>query len=314
MTEPERILVIRLGALGDIILCFQAFHEIRSTYPTAKISLLTMPAFVDFARRMPWFDDVIVDDRPSMWQWRHWAGLIARLRAFDPTFVYDLQGKFRQNILYVLLGGPWGTNWSGSAPYCSHPRLWPPSAGMHFTDFIAAQLRRAGVPPQSQVDLAWLGAPVEAVHLPERYAVLITGCTPGRPYKRWPAKNYAAIARWYQRRGIASVAVGTKVDTDSVAAVKEAYPDLIDFTGRTNLDQLATVIRGSQCVVGNDTGPTHLAAALGAKTLALMPDQVQLTWAAPYGPSVWTLRGNPLNSLSVDEVLLALERILDKNV
>lgn len=307
--ETERILVIRLGALGDLILCFQAFHEIRRAHPGAEIALLTMPAFAGFARTMPWFDRVITDERAPLARAGEWLDLVRQIRAFRPDRVYDLQGKLRQNILYFLLGCVRG--WSGAAPFCSYPRLWPPQPGMHFTDFAAAQLRRADVPQQPPADLAWLDAPVAELALPDRYAVLIPGCAPDRLYKRWPAENYAALANRLRARGIASVAVGTKADADAIAAIRAKAPQLVDLSGRTSLHQLAAVMRRSVCVIGNDTGPTHLAAAVGAPTLALMPEQVNAAWSAPRGLRARALRGCPLARLAVDEVLLALEPMLD---
>src|ERR1700731_2724161 len=58
--EKKRVLIIRLGALGDLIVCFQAFHEIREAHKTAEIVLLTAPEYADFARSMPWFNRVMI--------------------------------------------------------------------------------------------------------------------------------------------------------------------------------------------------------------------------------------------------------------
>jgi len=311
--KPERILVIRLGALGDLILCFQGFHEIRQAHPNAEIAFLTMPAFADFARSMPWFNQVIVDERPSIWQLDKWFDLIRRVYAFAPTRVYDLQGKFRQSVLYALLGGPLGREWSGAAPLCSHPRLWPPKPDMHYIDFVTAQLRRADVPPKPAIDLAWMTAPLDGVLLPDRYAVLIPGCAPGRDYKRWPTANYASLADQLRNKGITSIAVGTKTDVSAITAIQALAPHLIDLSGRTSLPQLANLMRQSVCVVGNDTGPTHLAAAVGAPTLALMSNLVNATWSAPRGPRARWLQGKPLADLGTDKVLLALADLLDRN-
>lgn len=314
MKEIKRVLVIRIGALGDIILCFQAFHEIRMAHPDAEIAFLTMPPFADFARAMPWFNRVIVDPRPSGWQPQEWLKLVSEIRAFRPDRVYDLQGKNRQSVLYGLLGGPLGPEWSGRAPFCSHPRLDPPPAGMHFTEFLAAQLQLADVPPQGPADLGWLDAPLEGLALPERYAVLVPGCAPHREYKRWPARNYAKLAEKLQDRGIASVAVGAKQDASAIAAVKAAVSaPVMDIGGKTSLLQLGGAIRRSACVIANDTGPMHMAAALGAPVLGLMSEKVNASWNAPRGSRAAWLQGKPLSGLGVDQVFLALTRLLDKN-
>ncbi|MDD5585451.1 MAG: glycosyltransferase family 9 protein [Alphaproteobacteria bacterium] len=352
----ERILVIRLGALGDLVLCFEAFQAIRNAHPKAEIALLTMPAFAGFARQMPWFDRVLTDPRAPRWRLDAWGRLVRDVRAFAPTRVYDLQGKSRQTMLFYLLGGPFfGPEWSGAAPGCSHPRLWPPKPGMHFTDFIAAQLERAGIglkhPPleggpkshsdfgegseetpspaktedllaQARVfasspsrgegqlfqivdtlNLSWLDAPLDAFELPAKYALLIPGCAPGREYKRWPPEKYAALAGHLREKGIASVAIGTAADQAAISEITALAPHVMNLCGETSLAQVAALARGAEIVIGNDTGPTHLAAAVGARTLALMSDKVDPLWSAPKGPNATWLQGKPLEAVSAGEVL-----------
>lgn len=305
----ERILVIRLGALGDLILCCQAFHEIRQAHKDAEIVLLTMPSYAPFARTMPWFDRVIVDERAPAWKLGLWRRLVKEIKKFNPTRVYDLQGKFRQTVLFNLLGGPMGPEWSGAAPLCSHPRLWPPEEGMHFTDFVAAQLRRADVPAQGPADMSWLDTKMDNDQ--PRFALFIAGCAPGREYKRWPAENYAALADRLRLRLITGIVIGNADDKPVGEAIKALEPDIVDITGKTSLQQVAALARRAVFVVGNDTGPTHIAAAVGARTLALFSDQVNPVWSAPRGPMVQYLQGDPLSALDVDKVLLALEPMLE---
>ncbi len=311
--RSERILVIRLSALGDIVLCFQAFHEIRLAHPNAKIALLTMPAFAGFARSMPWFDEVLIDERAPAWRLDAWWSLVASVRRFNPTRVYDLQGKRRQNILFALTGGPFGREWSGAAPFGSHGRMEPPPTDIHFTDFVADQLRRAGVPPAPPFDLGWLDAPLDGLTLPPRYIVTVPGCGAGRDYKRWPVERYAELARRFQARGIGAVAIGTATDVETIAALRSLAPEVVDLGGRTSLLQLGSLARRSVGVVGNDSGPTHLMAAVGAPTLALISERVNAVWSAPRGLRARGLQGRPLAALGVDEVLLALDALLDKN-
>lgn len=313
MSSKEHILVIRLGALGDIVLCFQAFHDIRAAHPEAEIALLTMPAFAAFAEQMPWFDRVIVDERASALNIGKWIDLVKRIRAFSPTRVYDLQGKFRQTILYTLLGGPPAREWSGAAPLCSHPRLWPPQSGMHFTDFIAAQLQRAGVTAGSSVDLSWLRAPVESLALPQRFVVLIPSCAKGREYKRWPVRYYAELAQRLHPQGIECVVVGTAADRGLALTMRGLAPHLIDVTGKTDLPQLAELMRRSLAVLGNDTGPTHLAGALGVPVLALLSERVNPVWSCPKGTNAHWLQSSTMSMMNVDKVSLALQELLPHN-
>jgi ADP-heptose:LPS heptosyltransferase len=313
MQKTERILVIRHGALGDMVHCFQAFHEIRQAHPNAKIALLVKQNFADFARAMPWFDQIIIDPYPAIWRLDQWLVLLKRIYSFKPTRVYELHGKLRQDILFYLLGGPLGPKWSGSAPFAHFQRLWPPAPGMSFIGFLAAQLRKAGVPAQGPADLSWFDAPVDEFNLPARYAVLIPGAAPGGDIKRWPAAHYAELAQKLQERGITSVVVGTKQDADVIGVLKAKAPQIIDLSGKTNLLQLAGLFRRSVLVVGNDTGPMHMASALGARVLALLSAHTDPVWSTPPGPHMVWIKRQPVADISVDEVLLALAPHLDTN-
>ena len=307
----ERILVIRLGALGDLVMCGQAFQDIHAEHPDAEIALLTSPAFADFARVMPWFNRVLVDPRPGFADPLGWVKLLSAIRKYAPTRVYDLQGKRRQTILYLLLGGPFGPVWSGAAPGCRSPRVWPPKPDMHFIDFLAAQLRVAGVTASSPVSWSWLTAPLDALNLPARYVLFTPGCTPKLAQKRWPPSSYAALANRLQQSGLPVVMVGTQQDAAIIAAIKAEAPLVIDLCNRTSLAQLAALARGSLATIGNDTGPMHLAAAVGAPTLALFSGHTNPVWSSPPGVRVLWLQRDPLRNLGVDEVWSGLQRLRD---
>ncbi len=300
----ERILVIKLGALGDLILCMGAFASIRAAYPKAKIALVTTKAFAAFGEEMPWFNEVIIDPRAKAKNLRTWMRFLEKIDAFHPTHVFDFQGKPRQTALYYLLGGPLNKKlkWSGAAPGCTWPRPWPPKAGTHYTDLLAAQLDVARIPFEKDPDLSWLDDPLKDFVLPERFALLIPGCAASRPYKRWPPLQYASLARHFSGDKVASLIVGTEQDRESIKSIRALAPEVVDLCGKTNLKQLAALARRAEIVVGNDTGPTHLAAAVGAKTVALMSDKVDPAWSAPKGPKTTWLQGHPLAALDVAEV------------
>ncbi len=303
--KKEHILVIRLGALGDLVFCFQSFHEIRHAHPDAEIALLTRAPFAAFARSLPWVDRVIIDTHPTFATPLAWARLRHEIANFAPTRVYDLQGKRRQTILYVLLGGPFGPAWSGASPLCKFPRPWPPAPEMSFVNFLAVQLRAAGVPATPPPDLAWLDAPVEKFALPSRYAVLIPGCSPDAPHKRWPAEKYAAVAQRLHAEHLPCVIVGTASEAEVAAVIKNAAPNIIDLCGKTSLSELAGILRRAVGVIGNDTGPMHLAAALNTPTLALFSGKTNPVWSKPSGAYGSWRQSQILFDLNTDDVLAA---------
>ena len=121
-----RILVIRLGALGDVVLSCGPFQAIRRHHKGSHITLLTTQPYVDFLKNSDWFDEIIIDHRPSFWQVRKWIRLSKFLRAGNFDRIYDLQTSDRSGWYYKLLGPGKGPEWSGIVRGCSHPRPFPP--------------------------------------------------------------------------------------------------------------------------------------------------------------------------------------------
>ena len=297
------MLVIRLGALGDFVLSFGPFEAIRAHRPTARISLLTTPPFAPLARRSPWFDRVLVDRRPSAWNLPGVVDLALRLRGHDR--VYDLQTSARSSWYFALAGRP---DWSGIAPGCSRPHANPQRDFMHTLERQREQLTVAGIAAFPAPDLAWLAAsPCPSV--PRRIALLVPGAAPHRPMKRWPAARFGELARLLLGRGLAPVVLGTRGETPLAAAIRAACPEAIDLTGATDIAAVAALAARAEVAIGNDTGPMHLAAAMGCRSVVLFSAASDPALTAPrYPDGAWPsiLRENDLADLSVARVAAAL--------
>lgn len=292
-----RILVIKLSALGDIVLAFGPFAAIRAHHPDAHVTLLTTKPFLDFTRHMPWFDEVWQDDRPS-----GPGGLLRlarRLRAGRFDRVYDLQTSGRSSRYRLLTGRH--PEWSGIARGASHPHANPLRDSMHTLERQREQLEMAGIHHFPAPDLAWLEADLSHLGLPERFVALVPGASPSRPAKRWP--HFPALAALLP---LPSVVVGGPSETALAGAIRAQRPDAIDLTGRTSLFELAAVLRRAAVTVGNDTGPTHLAAAVGSPTLTLFGADSDPALTAPRGARAAALQRLPLDSLDPAAVMTAL--------
>jgi ADP-heptose:LPS heptosyltransferase len=296
------ILVIRLGALGDFVLSFPAFAAIRAHHAGARVVLLTTAPFVALARESPWFDEVRVDARPG---WTDLAGLWrlrGQLRGF--ARVYDLQTSGRSSRYFWLAGRP---EWSGIAPGCLLPDADPNRNFLHTVVRQRGQLAAAGVPP-AEVDLAWLregGPSVEG-----DYALLIPGTSASQGgAKKWPVARFAALAVHLADAGLRPVVVGTQAEAQDAAVILEVCPDALDFTGRTNISDLAGLASRARVAVGGDTGPIHLAAMMGCNVVALFSRFSNPALAAPVGSSV-VLQSDSLVDLPTDRVLEAVSRLI----
>jgi ADP-heptose:LPS heptosyltransferase len=304
---PRNILVIKLGALGDLFLAMDVFHALKAHHPDDRLSLLTRPAYAALGARMPWFQEVITDTAPKSWQIPTWLALRRRLRAGQFSRVYDLQCNSRTRFYFRLMG-PHRPEWAGAAPGCSHPRpdiAWNTQPA---TEELFQQVAVAGVRESGRADMTWLGGPIASLKIPSRFVMLVPGCSAHRPQKRWPAAHYAALANRLAANGQGVVLVGTAADQDAINAIQQLAPHSINLSGRTDFGQLAALARLTTGVVGNDTGPVHIMATVGAPTLMLMCGESNPVVVLPRGPQVNWLQREPLDDLSVDEVWAAFQK------
>lgn len=297
----QRILVIKLGALGDIFIAMKPFQDIRRAFPDAHITLLTAPAFSGLGRLMPWFDAVLEDKRAPFWDIPAHVSLCNALKKGAFNLVVDFQNKPRTEFYFrSCFGGR--VPWSGTAKGCAYPR--PAIAqNMHRQEELFLQLRAAGVGDGGPLNLDWLSGDIAALSLPQAYAVFIPGCAPQHRHKRWPSARYAALAALLRARGMAVVAIGTKADEDAIVDIQREAPFVITLAGQTSFGQLASVMRGCRLVVGNDTGPTHLASFLEVPTVTLFSDRVDPVRAGPRGPRSHYLQKGAIAAITPGEVM-----------
>ena len=310
MPGDERILVIKHGALGDWVLATGCFSAIRCHHPSARITLLTTPAFADWGARCPWFDEVWTDERPSLLaDPLAWVRLRRRLIDAGFTRVYDLQTSGRTGYYFRMLPRGRRPEWSGEVAGCSHPHRNPQWATMHTVAVRAEQLSIAGIDDVPAPTLDWLDADVDELGLPEGFSLIVPGGSAHRPEKRWPVAHFAELARHLLVRGRPPVLIGTASEASVLASISREAPGAIDLGGSTSLGQVAALARRATCAVGNDTGPVHIAATVGCPTVVLFGAASDPERCAPCGKSVTVLRRVPLANLAVDDVVDAAQRI-----
>ena len=113
---------------------------------------------------------------------------------------------------------------------------------------------------------------ISLFRLKKPYVLLIPGASPA---KRWPAKNYGALALKLAREGYQPVLLGTAADADVTSRIAKSCAEALDLSGQTSLYDIAALARGAAMAIGNDTGATHLAALTGCPTLTLKAENIE---------------------------------------
>jgi ADP-heptose:LPS heptosyltransferase len=315
MKTIAKVLVIKLGGVGEMVLAFPAFERIRQAHPKAKITLLTTEPFAALAASSPFFNALDAGGAPK--DPASWTALILRLRRAHYDRIYDLQTDAATNLIFQGLR-PMAPAWSGVALGCALPHRNRRRAAMHPLERHADQLKDAGVWPDAPTkplsaappDISWILArsaqprsiTVAGGHRP--LVLLAPGSPANEPEMRWPVDSYAQLAKRLTEAGYDIVIIGALGESSLAHAIQRQAPRARDLTGRTDLVQIAGLGARAALAIGNDMGPLHLIAAAGAPTIALFSSATDPAVAAPRG-HVTVLHAPVLKDLSAAAVAQA---------
>jgi len=315
--SKERILVIKLGALGDFVQALGPFAAIRSHHDAldedghAHITLLTTPAFAGLARDSGYFDEIWDDGRAE--GFGALLSLVRRMSWAKFARVYDLQTSSRSSLYFHLL---WPrTQWSGIARGCSHPHANPRRDFMHTIDRQAEQLRDAGIPDTPMPDVARLAGSKPAAELigsDDPFGLMVPGAAPHRPAKRWPVAHFTELAQGWAASGIRPVILGSAGEKPLAQDIAAGESTALDLTGQTSLNDIVTLALSAKMAVGNDTGPMHLISLSGTPSVALFGSDSDPSLCAPRGDRVSILAAPEISAHSAADVKTALAKLAGK--
>lgn len=304
MSTRPNILVIKHGALGDIVLATGAFKAIREAFPDADIVVLTSSAYATLLAQSPYFNEIWSDRRPKITDREGVRHLKTMFRSRPWDWVFDLQTSTRSTWYQWLFERPW-PNMSNISRWSSHGFRDKHRMTYHAWERTRRQLAIAGI-EVGQPDLSWLSEDISNLRPVGRYALLVPGGAAHRPEKRWPAEQYAALAQEMVQQGIIPVLIGTDAESAVILSIANRVPRAVNLCGKTSIAQLATLAREATLAVGNDTGPMHIIASAGCPSTVLFGPASNPNLSAPIGPSVTTLHEQNLAELPVDRVLTAI--------
>lgn len=303
----QNILVIKHGALGDVILAQSPFQAIRNHHSNAKITLLTTKPFADFLENSGLFDDVWIDDKPKLWNFKRLSTLRKKLRAGGFDRVYDLQTSERTNAYFKLFEAGRKPEWCGYAKAGSHPHLNPLRTKIHTIERHVDQLSVIGVTDIPAADFSWAMTDISGFKLPPEIALLVPGGSAHRPEKRWPASRFGELACHLQETGLTAVLLGGPAEADAIAEIRHLCPTAIDLSAQTSFGDIASLGAKARLAIGNDTGPLHLIAAVGCPSIVLFSKASNPDMSRPRGQDVRVLREDNLADLPLQAVLKQLE-------
>jgi lipopolysaccharide heptosyltransferase I len=292
---PGRIAIIKPSALGDILNALPVLCAVRKQFPDAHVAWVINHGYAPLLRPHPDLNEIIAFDRSAL-RGGVFSGGVAfirflrylRSRRFD--LVLDLQGLLRSGLMTLATGAPVRVGLTSAregARWCYTHRVEDEFGVVHAVDRCWRMAEALGAAGPKELHL-----PLDP--LARQWALNALGPAP-RPWiavgagarwltKRWPPGHFATLLRDAQARfGGTVVFIGAPDEAEVSRAVAEGlHGPICDLTGRTTLPQLAAVLAQCDVLLANDTGPLHLAVALGRPVVAPYTC-TQVALNGPYG-------------------------------
>jgi lipopolysaccharide heptosyltransferase I len=340
MTETaDRFLIVRLTSLGDLVHTIPAVAALRASFPTATIDWVVDERYLPLVEMVTCINETIPLGRSIS----DVLGCIGRLRRARYTCALELQGTYRSAVLAWLSGvrrrigrAREATREPGAELFYTD-RVVP--TGRHIVDMTVDLAVRAGARPQTEPQFP-LRVPENALRaVREKLACDgITGnyvvISPGGGWKSkcWPPERFDTLAAELLRRdGLRSVVNIAPGEEDLAAEIVHAAGKPAPPVVSVAIPELAALLAQARLVVAGDTGPLHLAAALGTRVVGLFgATDAERNGPVPRGLVLQNVSGPPpeyvrgdyvrLNtfseamlSLSVEQVLAAVEQEIGVN-
>jgi predicted lipopolysaccharide heptosyltransferase III len=287
LPADARLLLIRLRSMGDCLLLTSPVRALKTEFPSVRVSVLVEDRFADVFDGNPDVDEII------------------RVRGKGATIAGLLARRF--DAIINLHGGPTSLVYALSArglrigvEHYQHAWLYRtvvprPDPQIHTVASTLSLFRWLGVRTTTPPPLRY--EPHHEAAARVRARLDDAGLEPDRsgarePYvvvhpasvmstKRWPADRFAALATWLPQTGFRAVLTCGPGEEALVASIQNDVPATIALPGLT-IPELAELIRGARGYIGNDSGPMHLATAVGTPTVAIWGSSSSVRWH-PWG-------------------------------
>lgn len=288
--EFTNILIVKPSSLGDVVRCLPVLHALRRRCPQSRISWLIQPEFSPLLAHLAELDEIIEFDRRRYGKMIHsyraasdFIAFLRRLHRRHFDMVLDLQGLFRSAFLSFCTAAPVRLGFSQArefAPFFYTQTIAVPSEPEHIVESYWRFARllaidQMGIQYHLPIDPGARRAAEDLLAgrqvMPcDPYIVFLMGGT--HPAKRWPPERFAELAdRIAEQYDMPVVLLGAGCAEITLArqVANKARSRIIDLVGQTDLQQLMALLKTARLVVGNDSGPLHVAAALQAPLVGL---------------------------------------------
>jgi len=301
----SNILIIKHGSLGDLIQANGAIKDIKKFYPNRKVFLLTTQPYAIFMSECPYLDGVLIDKRLPRWNLFYLNNLKKTLAKYDFSKVFDLQNSKRTKFYkrFIIKNADWSSTETALEP------------GQKKSDFdedpvldrMEIQLKKSGIETEftKNIDLNW--ATENASHLVKyytnrEYILIFPFCSPKLIKKKWP--YYPELIQKLKQEFRNKYSILLAPGPNEVEEANQLNAKVILENNQTvNIKNLVSMINGAKFIIGNDTGPAHIASHLDKKGLVLFGSHTSAKKVSIENFNFKAISAKDLKDLKVETVI-----------
>ncbi len=330
--DPRNILVIHFGQLGDVVLGLPALRAIRQRFPNARITVAAGKPANEVVAMSGYADEIFEVDRVGLRDGHTLISIgriikfVRRVRQAKFDFVIDLHSLSETNLLGFLSGAPhrlYSRRPGRSLDYLANFKPRPPleEKSRHVTDRYLDVLKSLDIQNASRVPVIKTSPAgdfaVDALLKKEKAqsGELLVGLFPGAGHvsRKWPLELYAQLADHLVRNDRVRIVVfAGPEEREMVRQMRAIFPPNTIFFDRLTISQLVSAQARLTVLVSNDTGPAHLAAAVGAPVIVILDCPTPHSFI-PRGDQHRLICGSEITKITVDDVYQATHALLTLN-
>jgi len=305
--DPRSILVVQLDHVGDAVLTTSMFRALHERFPAAAVDVLASAWNVDVFAASPFVRRVYVSRRNWHARTQGSRSTVAEVLRLARTLrgeCYDLAIDPRGDLFTILAlwlaGVPRRAGWSCGGGGFLLTDVAPWATDRHEIESRRVLLRQLGVEAKrlrpelfpSWADLCAVRDGLASVAQPDS-PLIVVHTSAGTAAKRWPTSHYVAVLDSLTQQTTATVVlVGDRDDQPTSRAIARDVLRTVDWTGRLTLMQTAALLSESDLFIGADSGPAHIAAAMGTPSVVLFSGTNRAECWRPVGGHVHVLRAS----------------------
>ena len=278
----QRILIVRTDRIGDVLLSTPAIKALRDAYPHAFMSMIVSPYAKEIVEGNPYLDEVLIYDKDKKHKnWMASKAFAAELKKKQFDLAVILHPTNRMHLVTFFAGIPKRVGYDRKMGFLLTDKVKHTKhlGQKHEAEYALDLARHLGIEPKNK-DLymplkkdseIWADSLLKENGITQNNRLIVINPTASCPSKIWPAQSFAELANRLILEYQAKIALisSAKDATLAQSVMRNINSLVIDLAGKTSISQLASLLKRAQLFISNDSGPVHIASAVGTPVISI---------------------------------------------